>query len=45
MEEVLRELMYEITHLSPEEPDGSHWCKVSKATLDKARKALNEKKQ
>lgn len=33
-------MVYETTHLSPEESDGSHWCKISKEALDTARAAL-----
>jgi hypothetical protein len=39
----LREMIYETTHLSPQEDDGSHWCKISKRALEKARAALEEK--
>lgn len=38
--EALREMIYEITHLSREEEDGGHWCKISKTTLEHARIAL-----
>lgn len=38
----LREMVYEATHLSPQEDDGSHWAKISKRTLDKARAALKD---
>lgn len=38
--EVLRCMVYETTSLSPEEDDGSHWCKISKAALTEARAAL-----
>ena len=38
----LRHLVYEITHLSPEEDDGSHRCRISKSALQSARAALNE---
>lgn len=40
LEAVLRELVYEVTHLSQEQDDGSHWCKISRKALDDARKAL-----
>ena len=40
----LREMIYETTHLSPQEEDGSHWCKISKHTLAKARAAVREGK-
>ena len=38
----LREMLYEATHLSPQEDDGSHWAKISKRTLEKARAALKD---
>lgn len=38
--EALIEMVYETTHLSREEEDGSHWCKISKAALTQARGAL-----
>src|SRR5690606_26372621 len=38
--EVLREMIYEATHLSPQGEDGSHRCRISKRALDKARAAL-----
>ena len=44
LEGALREMVYEATHLSPQNIDGSHWCKISKRTLDKARAALEGKK-
>jgi hypothetical protein len=37
----LRELIYEITHLSVAEDDGSHRCTISKTALDNARRALS----
>lgn len=40
LEAALREMVYETTHLSPCEDDGSHKCKISAATLAKARAAL-----
>ena len=40
LEGALREMVYEATHLSPQEDDGSHWAKISKGTLEKARAAL-----
>jgi hypothetical protein len=40
LEGALREMVYETTHLSPEYDDGSHWCKISKRALEKARAAL-----
>ncbi len=39
----LRELIYETTHLSPQEDDGSHRCTITGETLRKARMALGEK--
>jgi chromosome segregation ATPase len=36
----LRELIYETTHLSPQEDDGSHRCTITGETLRKARMAL-----
>ena len=38
----LRHLVYEITHLSPEEDDGSHQCRISKPALQSARAELSE---
>ena len=38
--ECLREMVYETTHLSPRNDDGSHTCKISAKTLDRARAAL-----
>ena len=38
--EALREYVYETTHLSPEQRDGSHWCKISKECSTRARAAL-----
>ena len=42
LEGALREMVYETTHLSPQEDDGSHWAKISKAALSKARQALKD---
>lgn len=42
LEGALREMVYETTHLSPQEDDGSHWAKISKAALLKARQALKD---
>lgn len=36
----LREMVYETTHLSPVEDDGSHWCRISAGTLAQARAAI-----
>ena len=44
LEGALSEMVYDATHLSPQEDDGSHWCKISKGTLEKARAALEGKK-
>lgn len=41
----LETMVYEATHLSPEQDDGSHWAKISKAALTKARSALAGKPQ
>lgn len=38
--EALAEMIYETTHLSPLEDDGSHKCVISKDTLAAAREAL-----
>lgn len=35
---------YPTTHLSAEEDDGSHWCKISKDCLAQARTTLAEMK-
>ena len=43
LREGLREYVYETTHLSPQENDGSHWCKISANCLNNARAALGEK--
>ena len=43
LREALRELIYETTHLSPQEDDGSHRCTITGETLRKARAALGEK--
>ena len=40
LEEALSEMIYETTHLSAPDEDGAHRCKISKATLEKARRAL-----
>lgn len=41
MREALAEMIYEVTHLSPENPDGGHSCVISGLTLTKARDALS----
>jgi hypothetical protein len=38
--EIIKEAVYEVTHLSPEELDGSHWARISAEWLQKARAAL-----
>lgn len=35
-----RQMVYETTHLSPQDDDGSHWCRISKGALAQARAAL-----
>lgn len=40
MVEALKLFIYETTHLSPTEDDGSHWCKISAETLRKGRDAI-----
>lgn len=42
MREALRKMIYETTCLSPMEEDGSHWCRISKATLEEARAAYHD---
>lgn len=42
LEHALREMIYETTHHSPMELDGSHKCRITAVTLDAARKALNQ---
>jgi hypothetical protein len=39
--EALKTFIYETTHLSPVEEDGSHWCKISKDCLRQGRAALS----
>lgn len=41
MREALKEMVYETTHLSSSEEDGSHICKISAQTLSQARAALS----
>ena len=36
----LSEFVYEATHLSPVEDDGSHWCKISAECLANGRAVL-----
>lgn len=38
--EALARMIYETTHLSPEQDDGSHWCKISAEALNQSRAAL-----
>ena len=40
MAKALARMIYETTHLSPEQDDGSHWCKISAEALNEARAAL-----
>ena len=40
--EALAELIYEATHLSPREDDGSHKCRITAPVLAKARAALSK---
>jgi hypothetical protein len=42
LREALRSFVYETTHLSPLEDDGSHWCRISAETLSKGRAALSQ---
>ena len=45
LREVLRGFVYEATHLSPVEADGSHWCKISSSCLKNGRNALRTKNE
>jgi hypothetical protein len=36
----LQRMVYETTHLSPQQDDGSHWCKISHGALAQAREVL-----
>jgi len=38
----LQSMVYETTHLSPLQDDGSHWCKISHGALAEARAALSD---
>lgn len=40
MREALGRMIYETTHLSAVEDDGSHWCKISGEVLALARAAI-----
>ena len=42
LEAALQTFIYETTHLSPLEDDGSHWCKISAECLEKGRAALRD---
>ena len=42
LKDALREMVYDATHLSPRADDGSHTAKISAATLEHARTALQE---
>lgn len=41
LESALANMLYEVTHLSPQEDDGSHWCKISAEAVRLAREALH----
>lgn len=43
LREVLQAFIYETTHLSAQEDDGSHRCKISVDTLRRARKLAGDK--
>ena len=38
----LQRMVYETTHLSPQQDDGSHWCNISHDALTEARAALSD---
>jgi hypothetical protein len=38
----LQRMVYETTHLSSLQDDGSHWCKISHGALAEARAALSD---
>lgn len=40
LEKALRDVVYEITHLSQRRDDGSHECRISARTLARARAAI-----
>ena len=42
LREALKEAVYQATHLSPMEDDGSHWAKMSGEWLAQARAALEQ---
>lgn len=42
VETALRQFIYETTHLSPENDDGSHDCRISKGCLEAGRAALSK---
>jgi hypothetical protein len=42
LETALANLVYEVTHLSPRNDDGSHDCRISAEALQIAREALQE---
>ena len=44
LRKALREMVYETTHLSPVQDDGSHWAKISGSALAQARAALSGSK-
>lgn len=43
--EALKRLVYEVTHLSPMEDDGSHKCIISASALKEARAALARERE
>lgn len=45
LREALRVMIYESTHLSPMEDDGSHWCKISREALEQARAAYHNRNE
>lgn len=42
LREALTEMVYEATHLSPEQDDGSHWANIGSETLARARATLED---
>lgn len=40
LQSALQRVVYEVTHLSPEGDDGSHWCCITRGALAAARAAL-----
>ena|ERR1700722_5908257 len=39
LRKALRLMIHESTHLSPMEDDGSHWCRITRESLEQARAA------